>query len=93
MYTVETTLKDLEQGRITKEESELFTSYISVWAKYDEVSTKLYEFLKNKYIARIENATLAELKAIKEELRWVPESAAKSLMFRAIIMKEDELNG
>lgn len=91
-YTVETTLKDLEQGRITEVESKLFISYLEVWEKYDKASTELYEFLRNKYSGRIKAALLVdELKDIKEELRLVPESAAKSLMFMEIFMREDEI--
>ena len=90
-YTLATTEEDLQLGRITVKENFLFSKYIKLRDEMDKVSTELYDYLDNKYSDRIALSDLEDLKVIREELRWVPESVAKTLIFRAILMKEDLL--
>ena len=90
-YTLATTEEDFQLGRITVKEKFLFSKYIKLRDEMDKVSTELHDYLKNQFLDRISLADLEDLKAIREELRWVPESVAKTLMFRAILMKEDSL--
>ncbi len=90
-YTLATTEEDLQLGRISVKEQFLFSKYITVRDQMDKVSTVLYDYLDKKFSDRIALADLEDLKDIREELRWVPESVAKTLMFRSILMKEDLL--
>lgn len=90
-YTLATTKEDLQLGRIDVKEYFLFSKYIKLRDEMDKVSTELYDYLKTQFSDRISIADLDDLKVIRDELRWVPESVAKTLMFRAILMKEDSL--
>lgn len=90
-YTLATTEEDLQLGRITVKEKFLFSKYIKLRDEMDKVSTELHDYLDKQFSDRISLADIEELKVIREELRWIPESVAKTLMFRAIIMKEDLL--
>ena len=90
-YTLATTEEDLQLGRISVKEKFLFSKYIKLRDEMDKVSTELYDYLERKFSDRIALGSLEDLKDIREELRWVPESVAKTLMFRAIMMKEDLL--
>lgn len=90
-YTLATTEEDLQLGRITVKEKFLFSKYIKLRDEMDKISTELYDYLDKQFSDRISLADIEELKVIREELRWVPESVAKTFMFRAILMKEDLL--
>ena len=90
-YTLATTKEDLQLGRITVEENFLFSKYIKLRDEMDKFSIELYDYLDNKYSDRIALSDLEDLKVIRKELRWVPESFAKTLIFMAILMKEDLL--
>lgn len=90
-YTLATTEEDLQLGRITVKEKFLFSKYIKLRDEMDKVSTELHDYLDKQFSDRISLADIEELKVIREELRWVPESVAKTLMFRKILMKEDLL--
>jgi len=90
-YTLATTEEDLQLGRITVKEKFIFNKYIKLRDEMDKISNELYDYLDKQFSDRISLADLDDLKVIREELRWVPESVAKTLMFRAILMKEDLL--
>ena len=90
-YTLATNEEDLQLGRISVKEKFLFDKYVKIRDEADRISTELHNYLKKQYSKRIEEGDLEQLKVIREELRWVPDSVAKTLMFRAIMMKEDLL--
>jgi succinylarginine dihydrolase len=90
-YTLASTEEDLQLGRITVKEKFLFSKYIKLRDEMSKVSDELYDYLDKQFSDRISLADLEDLKVLREELRWVPESVAKTLMFRSILMREDLL--
>ncbi len=90
-YTLATTKEDFKLGRITFKEKLIFEKYIKIRDERDKVSAELYDYLDEKFSDRISLADLEDLKVIQKELRWVPESVAKTLIFRSLMMKEDLL--
>lgn len=92
-YTLKTTKIDLKKGRITEEEYKLICSFIKARDKHNSEETKMHDYYKRKFIERIKSASNKnELQDIKEELRSMPESCSKTLMFRSVLVKEDELS-
>lgn len=91
-YTLATTEEDLQLGRITVKEKLLYSKYIKLRDEMEKVSNELYKYLDKRFSDQIVNGNLEDLKAIREDLRWVPESVAKTLIFRSILMREDLLN-
>lgn len=93
LYTLKPTAIDLKNGRITKEESDLIRKFIRSRDAYWKHSHIMGKHFMEKYNPEITAAkNQDELDAIKEKLRWMPESVDKTLIFRTILMKEDELN-
>lgn len=90
-YTLQTNEEDLQLGRISVKEKFIFDKYLKAKMAADKISTELYEYLQKKYSDRIKKAEWDDLKTIHEELRWVPESVGKTLMFRAILFREGVL--
>jgi len=85
-------LKAYEHGALTEYEKDLYIVLVRAQMTWDQVSDMVYEHLKSKYLTRIRQAeSVEQLKAIREELRPVPESSSLMLIFRAIYMREDEL--
>lgn len=90
-YTLLTNEEDLQLGRISVKEKLLFDKYVKIRDEADRISTELHNYLKKQYSNRIAEGNLEQIKVIREELRWVPDSVAKTLMFREILMREDEI--
>ena len=90
-YTLETTDKDFTAGRINLTEHEAINAFIVARDEYHSAEEYLGSIFSYKYSEKIKNGNMQELKEIKEELRIMPDSASKTLLFRAIIMREDEL--
>jgi non-homologous end joining protein Ku len=92
-YTLKTTKIDLKKSRITEEEYKLICSFIKARDKHNLEEAKMHDYYERKFMGRIKFAlNKNELQDIKEELRSMPESCSKTLMFRSILMKEDELS-
>lgn len=90
-YTLLTTKTDLKKGRITENEYKLICSFIRARDKLNLEETKMRDYYRLKFMDRIKSAfSTNELQDIKEELRTMPESCSKTLMFRSILMKEEE---
>ena len=90
-YTLKTTKKDLKLGRITEEEYKIICTFIRARDKHTQAEDKMHQYYKVKYYDRIKSTDLKGLEDIKNELRSMPESCSKTLMFRTILMVEDEI--
>lgn len=91
-YTLKTTKIDYKNGKISREEFEIISSWVRARDKYYAQEEMLRLYYKNKYSDRINSSLNKEdLRLIKEELRLMPESVSKTLLFRHILMKEDEI--
>lgn len=93
LYTLKTTAIDLKNGKITKMEADLVRKFIRSRDAYRKASDDMGKYFMSKYDPEITSAkNQSELGIIKEKLRWMPESVGKTLIFRAIMLKEDEIN-
>lgn len=93
LYTLNTTAIDLKSGKITKEESDLMCKFIKSRDAYRKASRIMGEHFMSKYNPEITSAKdQSDLDAIKEKLRWMPESVDKTLIFRAIMMNSIKYN-
>ena len=69
----------IEQYKITKQELDVISEQMDFYIK------QIYHPLIN------EAKTTEQIKEIKESTRFIPESAEKILLFRSILVKEDEI--
>jgi len=77
-----------------KTEEELIAKFDKAHKACEKAEQEMRLHFNNKVIPKIKSAkTLNDLKDIKESLRVMPESVSKTLLFRAIIMHEDVING
>ena len=77
-----------------KTEQELIAQFEKAYKGYEKAEQEMRLHFHNKFIPKVKAAkTLNDLKDIKDSLRVMPESVSKSLLFRAIIMHEDVING
>ena len=91
-YSVESTKESYRKGLISKETCEVSIEYIQSYRKYEKAHDKMGKHFNSIFMKKIkESSTLDELLLIKKELREMPESAAKVLIFRAIIFQEDKI--
>lgn len=91
-YTIKTTAQDLKKGLISETESKLIISFIKARDKFNKSEDDMADYYKKKYNNKIDSSvSISELKEIKEELRTMPQSCAKVLLFRRILMKEDKI--
>lgn len=91
-YTLKTTSIDFKNGKINEDEFGLICKYIRSRDAYFKHSKNMGDYFMGKYITEIEAAmSQSDLNEIKEKLRWMPESVDKTLIFRAILFKEDEI--
>lgn len=91
-YTLQTTKEDFKKGLINKEEFNLINKYIRQRDRYHLASDNLENYFKEKFSDKIEKSeTKDDLFNIKESLRIMPESVAKVLIFRHILIKESTL--
>jgi len=92
-YTLATTRMDLKLKRINEQEFILISAFIRARDKAERTEDEMMDYYQSKFSDKINAATTKrELTDIKENLRSMPESLSKTLLFRRIIMKEDELN-
>lgn len=91
-YTLETTIEDFELDRITIKEFILIYDLLLAEAEKNQKEDELYKHFFNKTKKLLRRAkTLENIKEIKEGLRIMPSCVGKTLIFRAIIMKEDQI--
>ena len=77
-----------------KTEEELIAQFDKAYLAYEKAEEEMRLHFNKKTIPKIKAAkTLSDLKAIKESLRVMPDSSSKVLLFRAIIIREDVING
>lgn len=77
-----------------KTEEELIKQFDKAHKAYEKAEQEMRLHFNNKVIPKVKSATtLNELKDVKESLRVMPESVSKTLLFRAILMHEDVING
>lgn len=73
-------------------EQDIINIYNAAREQMDEAEDMLRSHFREKHQLEIELATSQEdLNAIKEKLRIMPMSVSKTLMFRSILMREDQL--
>lgn len=91
-YTLETTMIDLENGKINNEEFELITNFIKARDRYHYEDDNMERHFREKFKHAIDNAKSKEdFEPIREGLRLMPQCPGKTLIFRTIIMNEDKL--
>lgn len=90
-YNTKRTSIDFLAVRITFKDAEIINQYIEAREKLEEAEDILRKYYNKKYSNRIDSSTKKEdFIPIKEELRSMPESVSKVLLFRHMLMKEDE---
>lgn len=73
-------------------ETTIIKNYLKAWERYNKADEILKKHFRDKVKDSIEAATcIAELQAVKENLRTMPDSAGKVLIFREILMREKQL--
>ncbi len=91
-YTLITTRQDYKNGKINEAEYKLIRAFIKARDKKEIAEDNMRDYYKDKFNLRINTSeNIESLKLIKEELRTMPESVSKTLLFRHILIKEDEL--
>ena len=91
-YTLITTRDCYKNGKITLDEYKIIRAYIKARDKYYLADDIMRDYYNDKLANRINTSENKEsLNLIKNELRTMPESVSKTLLFRHILIKEDEL--
>ena len=75
-----------------KVNSKLLDSFLSAEKEYRKQENKIEKYFKKQVEPTINKATtLEELQEVKEFLRNMPQIAGKVLIFRTILLKEEEI--
>ena len=75
-----------------KTNSKLLDSFLSAEKEYRKQESKIEKYFKKQVEPIINKATtLEELQEVKEFLRSMPQIAGKVLIFRTILLKENEI--
>jgi hypothetical protein len=91
-YDLDTAKFLLKNGRIKIDEYNIIKKFIKNRDNYFNACEIMKKHFREKHVDEINNAkNIDDLKQIKEQLRVMPESVGKTLIFREIIMKEDTL--
>jgi len=70
----------------------IIDNYLKAKSVFNKADEDLHKYFKKKHEKSINDATsLEELNQIKEQLRIMPESVGKVLLFREIIIKEENI--
>ena len=90
-YTLDTTKIDVKRGLLTKEESKIISAFIKARDKYYECDSNLEALFRGKIADALAQAkTPQDFIDIKRTLTVMPESVGKTLIFRTLIIKEDQ---